>query len=113
MAAETPDLTALGQEAEAAIAAASTSAELEQLRVRYLGRKAELTLTLRSIGELPPERRGEVGQAANAVRVALEAKLDERSAALSGSELDVQLAEDRVDITLPGIRRAPMATSIS
>ena len=47
-------------------------AELEELRVRYLGRKSELTQALRSIGELPPEERGTVGQAANAVRQALE-----------------------------------------
>ena len=49
-------------EAEAAIAAAATAAELEELRVRYLGRKAELTTMLRSIGDLPPEQRGAVGQ---------------------------------------------------
>ena len=41
--------------------------------MRYLGRKSELTATLRSIGELPPEQRGPVGKAANEVRVALEA----------------------------------------
>ena len=57
------DLDSLRTEAEAAIAAASSSAELEELRVRYLGRKAELTQTLRWIGELPPEQRGPVGKA--------------------------------------------------
>ena len=49
-------------EAEAAIAAAGSAAELEELRVRYLGRKAELTTMLRSIGDLPAEQRGPVGQ---------------------------------------------------
>ena len=47
-------------------------AELEELRVRYLGRKSALTQVLRSIGELPPEERGPVGQGANEVRRALE-----------------------------------------
>src|SRR5690606_21737354 len=60
-------------EAVAAIEAASSTAELEELRVRYLGRKAELTGILRGIGELPPERRGEVGGAANRARKELEA----------------------------------------
>ena len=66
------DLDQLRSEAEAAIRSAGDSAELEELRVRYLGRKSELTSTLRSIGELPPDQRGPIGKAANEVRVALE-----------------------------------------
>ena len=58
----------LRSEAEAAIAAASTTAELEELRVRYLGRKAELTGILRGIAELPAEERGPVGTAGNEAR---------------------------------------------
>ena len=50
-----------------------SAAALEELRVRYLGRKSALTQVLRSIGELPPEERGPVGQGANEVRRALEA----------------------------------------
>jgi phenylalanyl-tRNA synthetase alpha chain len=96
------DLDSLRTEAEAAIAAASTSAELEELRVRYLGRKAELTQTLRSIGELPPEQRGPVGKQANQTRVALESLLDERTRELADTELERRLVEDRVDVTLPG-----------
>jgi phenylalanyl-tRNA synthetase alpha chain len=97
-----PDLQQLRAEAEAAIDAAGSPLELEELRVRYLGRKSELTRALRSIGELPPERRGPVGKEANEVRRALEALLGERSARLEASELDRRLAEDRVDVTLPG-----------
>jgi phenylalanyl-tRNA synthetase alpha chain len=92
----------LRREAEAAIAAAGSAAELEELRVRYLGRKAELTQALRSIGELPPEERGPVGKAANAVKQALERELGERTAGLEAGELDRRLAEDRIDVTLPG-----------
>src|SRR3954447_11062325 len=96
------DLDSLRSEAEAAIAAASSSAELEDLRVRYLGRKSELTQTLRSIGKLPPEQRGPVGKQANQARVALESLLDERTKELADAELERRLVEDRVDVTLPG-----------
>ncbi|MEA2330860.1 MAG: phenylalanyl-tRNA synthetase alpha chain [Thermoleophilaceae bacterium] len=96
------DLAQLRTEAEAAIGEAGSAAELEELRVQYLGRKSELTQTLRSIGELPPEQRGPAGKQANEVRQALEALLARRTADLDASELDQQLAEDRVDVTLPG-----------
>ncbi len=97
-----PDLERIQREAEAAIAAAGSAAELEELRVRYLGRKSELTSILRSIGELPPEQRGPVGKQANEVRQALEGLLERRKAELEAAELDAGLAQDRVDVTLPG-----------
>jgi phenylalanyl-tRNA synthetase alpha chain len=96
------DLDQLRSEAEAAIRSAGDSAALEELRVRYLGRKSELTSTLRSIGELPGDQRGPVGKAANEVRVALEQLLAARTTELEASELDRRLAEDRIDVTLPG-----------
>src|SRR5207249_2057285 len=95
-------LEQLREEAEAAVSAAGSSAELEELRVRYLGRRSELTGVLRSIGELPPEQRGPVGQAANSVREALESLLADRGRALGAAELDSRLARDRIDVTLPG-----------
>ena len=97
-----PDLAQLRTEAEAAVGAAGSAAELEELRVRYLGRKSELTQALRSIGELPPEQRGPVGKEANRVRQALEAVLERRTAELEAAELDARLAEDGLDVTLPG-----------
>jgi phenylalanyl-tRNA synthetase alpha chain len=97
-----PDLADLRTEAEAAIGAAGSAAELEELRVRYLGRKSELTQALRSIGELPPEQRGAVGKKANEVRRALESLLERRTAEVEASELDRRLAADRIDVTLPG-----------
>jgi phenylalanyl-tRNA synthetase alpha chain len=103
-----PDLNKLRADAEAAIGAAGSAAELEELRVRYLGRKSELTRTLRSIGQLPPEQRGPVGKEANEVRRALEALLRERGEGLEASELDRRLAEDRLDVTLPGDPPAPV-----
>ncbi|HEY7631305.1 MAG TPA: phenylalanine--tRNA ligase subunit alpha [Thermoleophilaceae bacterium] len=101
------DLQALREEAESAIAGAGSAAELEELRVRYLGRKAVLTQTLRGIGELPPEERGPVGKAANEVRVTLEKLLAGRTEELEASELDSRLAEDRIDVTLPGDPPSP------
>jgi phenylalanyl-tRNA synthetase alpha chain len=97
-----PDLQQLRAEGESAIATAGTTAELEELRVRLLGRKSELTATLRSIGELPPEQRGPAGKEANAVRGALEGLLARRTAELEAAELDRRLASDRIDVTLPG-----------
>ena len=102
------DLAQLRTEAETAVAAAGSAAELEELRVRYLGRKSELTAALRSIGELPPEQRGQVGKQANEVRQALEALLERRKAELEASELDRRLTGDRVDITLPGDPPVPV-----
>src|SRR5680860_348516 len=89
-------------EAEAAIGAAAGSAELEELRVRYLGRKAELTTILRGIAELPAEERGNVGGGANRARKALEQLLERRAGEVDAAELEVRLASDRIDVTLPG-----------
>ncbi|MGH2841360.1 MAG: phenylalanine--tRNA ligase subunit alpha, partial [Solirubrobacteraceae bacterium] len=61
----TDRIAELRHEAESAIGAAGTSAELEELRVRYLGRKAELPNILRGIAQLAPEQRGPTGKAAN------------------------------------------------
>jgi phenylalanyl-tRNA synthetase alpha chain len=97
-------------EAQEAIAAASSTEELEQLRVRYLGRKAELTGILRGIAELPDDQRGPVGKAGNEARGALESLLEGRAAELDSTEVDARLAEDRIDVTLPGTPAVPAAS---
>jgi phenylalanyl-tRNA synthetase alpha chain len=94
-------------EATAAIEAAGGTAELEELRVRYLGRKAELTTILRGIADLPGEERGKVGGGANRARKSLEDLLERRSAELDASELEDRLASDRIDVTLPGAPARP------
>src|SRR3954471_7722529 len=96
------DLDQLRSEAEAAIAQATSAQELEDLRVKYLGRKSELTGVLRSIATLPPEERGPTGKKANEARVTLEEVLDLRKDALEGQELEKRLQTDRIDVTLPG-----------
>src|SRR3954468_17971243 len=95
-------LEELRSEAEAAIAQASDPAALEDLRVRYLGRKSELTTVLRGIRDLPPEQRGPVGKAANEARMTLEEVLDLRREALESGDLEERLAAGRIDVTPPG-----------
>jgi phenylalanyl-tRNA synthetase alpha chain len=92
----------LSAEAQSAIAAADSGEALEELRVRYLGRKAELPQLLRGVGELDPRERGAVGKAANQARQALEALIEERVEGLRAHELERSLREDRIDVTLPG-----------
>ncbi len=104
----TQRISELRSEAEAAIAEAPDTAALEELRVRYLGRKAELPNLLRGVAELPPEQRGIVGRTANEARKGLEALVGDRVAALEAAELDARLAADRVDVTLPGAPPQPV-----
>jgi phenylalanyl-tRNA synthetase alpha chain len=89
------DAAALETEAKSAIAGAATLAELDDARVRYLGRKSLLKQALREV------RDRETGMALNAVRETLEAAVAEREAALERAELDRTLTEDVVDVTLP------------
>ena len=94
-------ITELHAAAEAAIAKASTTSALEDVRIEFLGRKAELPNLLRGVAELPPEERGVVGKAANQARKSLEARIDQKAGELAVGELDTRLARARVDVTLP------------
>ena len=89
-------------EAEQAIAAAGDTEALENVRIQYLGRKAELPNLLRNVAELPPEERAATGKAANEARKALEQAIEQRTRQLAAVELDQRLERDRVDVTLPG-----------
>jgi phenylalanyl-tRNA synthetase alpha chain len=90
------DAEKLKSEALSAISAAPTVDELDELRVRYLGRKSELALALREV------RDRETGMLLNGVRTALEAAVDARRRTIEQGELARTLAEDVVDVTLPG-----------
>jgi phenylalanyl-tRNA synthetase alpha chain len=92
----------LRREAEAAIAGAQSTHELEEVRVRFLGRKAELPNLLRHVADLPADERAVLGKAGNQARQALEQALERRQEELSAGELQRRLAEDRVDVTLGG-----------
>jgi phenylalanyl-tRNA synthetase alpha chain len=98
----------LRSEAEGAIAASSSSEQLEELRVRYLGRKAELPQMLRGVAELEPAQRGQVGKAANQARQALESLIAARAGELAAEELQRGLRSDAVDVTLPGAPPQPI-----
>src|ERR1700683_3721482 len=98
----------LRAQAQQEIEAAPSSEAVEQLRVRYLGRKAELPQMLRSVAALEPEQRGLVGKAANVARRALEQLIEKRAALLDANELDLRLAADTLDVTLPGSPPQPV-----
>jgi phenylalanyl-tRNA synthetase alpha chain len=98
----------LRAQAQREIAAAAASEAVEELRVRYLGRKAELPQMLRGVAALEPEQRGAVGKAANEARRALEELIEARAALLDASELDERLRADTVDVTLPGTPPQPV-----
>jgi phenylalanyl-tRNA synthetase alpha chain len=97
------DAQALENEARSAIAGASTLADLDGARVRYLGRKSELAQALRDV------RDRETGMLLNPIRERLEQAVEERRQALGRAELDRRLSEERVDVTLPGEER-PVGT---
>ena len=101
-------IESLRAEGERAIARAPTTAALEEVRVRHLGRRAELPNILRGVADLPPEQRGQVGKAANQARQALEGLIAARTQELEAVELDARLAADRVDVTLPGDPAQPV-----
>lgn len=86
-----------------AVAAADSTAGLEEVRVRYLGRSAELTEIKKSIGTLPPGERKEVGRSSNLASREIEAALDSRNGEVSAREREERLREEAVDVTLPGV----------
>ncbi len=110
-------LAKIRAEALAAFGGAKTTAELDALRVKYLGKKGELTAVLKQMGRLPPEERPVMGQLANEVRSALEAAIDAASDRLAREALERKLESEVVDVTVPGKavplgRRHPMYTAL-
>ena len=96
-------------EAVVAIEAASDIAALEELRVSYLGKKGALTGLLKNLGQLSAEERPKAGAEINAVKQQLNDQLNARKASLQGAALAAQLAEEAIDVTLPG-RRAEIGS---
>lgn len=81
-------------------------AALEELRVRVLGRKGELTGLLRSLGQAPADERPKLGQLVNAARERLEQAIEARSEQLKGAAKEARLAAEAIDVTLPGKTRS-------
>lgn len=99
-------LKALRDQALSAISAAVNLAALEEIRLSILGKKGQLTNVLRQMGSLPPEERPLMGNLANKVRDALEASLASRHRDLLQEEQRQKLAQEKVDVTLPGRKPA-------
>jgi len=92
------------QDAREQLQKASTIAETEEIRVRLLGKKGQLTEILRSMGSLAPEERKELGKAANSARAEIEALLEEKFEALKERQKAERFIKEKIDVTEPGVR---------
>lgn len=95
-------LNELRQQAASELAAAQNADKLNELRVKYLGKKGSLTAVLRGLGALTPEERPRVGQIVNDIRSELELLVEKKNNELRQAELALRLASEKIDITLPG-----------
>ncbi|MBY6203375.1 phenylalanine--tRNA ligase subunit alpha [Halomonas denitrificans] len=84
------------------VAGAESSRALDDVRVAWLGKKGRLTAELKALGGLPADQRREVGQAVNALKQDLAQAIEARKADLDRAALDARLAEETLDVTLPG-----------
>lgn len=96
-------LEAIRLEAQQAIGAADTLDQLEQLRVKYLGKKGPIPQVLGGMGKLDPADRPRIGALANEVKEALQADLDRRRTDLQTAQIQAQLEAETLDVTMPGI----------
>ena len=95
-------LELIQQAALAALEAANTPADLEEIRVKYLGKKGELTAVLKMMGKLTAEERPVMGALANTVRAEIEEKLEAAKATIGAKVLEAKLASEAIDVTIPG-----------
>ena len=100
-------LEKIKQEALAALKSAREAADLESLRVKYLGKKGELTAVLKQMGKLSAEERPVIGQLANDVRERLTNEIDAQKKKIEEAMLEARLEAEAVDVTIPG-KAAPM-----
>jgi len=99
------ELATLQKSALAAIALLSDLEALEQLRVNYLGKKGQLSIVLRSMGQLGVEERPQIGALANEVKETLQTELEQKKTQLQAAAIQAQLAAETLDVTMPGIFR--------
>ncbi|WP_407650091.1 phenylalanine--tRNA ligase subunit alpha [Desulfofundulus luciae] len=92
----------MAAEAKEALARADSLETLEEIRIRYLGKKGELTRVLRGMSALPAGERPRIGQLANSIREVLENELAERTAEIKARVKRARLAAESIDVTLPG-----------
>ena len=99
------ELTSLQKSALEAIALLSDLEALEQLRVNYLGKKGQLSVVLRAMGQLGADDRPRIGALANEVKEALQTQLEQKKTQLQTAAIQAQLADETIDVTMPGIFR--------
>ncbi len=104
------ELEAIRQRAISELEAAKGQQELETLRVKYLGKKGEVTAILKKTGSLSAEERPVIGQLANEVRTMIEDEITKRAAELKEAILQERLKNEALDVTLPG-RQRPLGAS--
>lgn len=95
-------LLKIAEEAKNVLSAATTAAELEDARVRFLGKKGELTAVLRGMGQLSAEERPVIGQVANEVRGQIEELIESKKTAVLAAERTAKLASEKIDVTMAG-----------
>ena len=95
-------LERIRQEALASLEEANSPAALEELRVKWLGKKGELTAVLKMMGKLSAEERPIMGQLANSVRAEIEEKLETRKESIYSAVMEQKLKDEAVDVTIPG-----------
>lgn len=97
------DILHIQQEMLRQIESAEDLSALEGLRVQFLGKSGTITQELKKLGALPPEERAAAGQTINSVKQDIQRNLEARKAGLEESALNARLAEETLDVTLPGI----------
>ncbi len=90
------------EQARSAISDAADLRSLDDLRVQFLGKKGEVTALLKTLGGMDPETRKSFGQAVNRAKQDIQGLLNERRQSLESAALEARLAEERVDVSLPG-----------
>lgn len=112
------ELLLLRQSAIQELGEADTLTSLNDLRVKYLGKKGSLTAILRGLGSLSPQERPKFGQLVNQAREEIEQLINDKSERLKTAELNQKLASERIDVTLPGRKVAgghlhPLTTTLN
>lgn len=98
-------LDAIRQEAQAAIAQTQSLDQLEQLRVKYMGKKGPIPQVLGGMGKLDPADRPRIGARANEVKEAIQGDLDRKREALQNAAIQAKLEAETLDVTMPGVFR--------
>jgi len=104
------EIAAIKEQAEADLAGISDATSAESCRIKYLGRKGLVTAVLKSMKELSPEERPEIGREVNILKGGLEQRISELKDSLGRTEIEKRISSDRIDITLAG-RRMPAGHS--